>query len=326
MNPVAVTPPKARRRPFLGEWVVAPSTVDVYKRHVLAFIKWQWRNDELAVEESDMDEVLLTYFHDLYESRGAQGKAISVNTIYGIYLYLPELKGRLPRSQQAIKGWSKRCIGNSAPPLTWELASALAVHLARQSCFRRHAIGVLLGFDCLLRVGELVGLHREDVADSHDPRLGTGGGRHAGPGALLRIRKSKTGRNQWVTIHDPQVRAMVMQLVAETKPGALLFPFSCAHFRAVFKRGCEELRLDRRYVPHSMRHGGATRFRHILGWSMEDVIERGRWASSKSAKTYIQAGIALLMSMAAPVGLVDLGNMLSGQLYKHIFGFNFLTS
>ena len=323
MNRVAVTPPKRHRRPFIGEWAVNPTTLARYRQHVVAFIQWQWQNDESARDESEMDEILLMYIHDLYEERGHSGKAVAVNTIYGIYLYLPDYKGCLPRSQQAIKGWNRHVIGRSAPPLTWELASALAVQLARKPQYRRHAVAVMLGFDCLLRIGEVLGLRREDVADSDDPRLGA---EKTGPGTIIRIRKAKTGKNQWVVIHDPQVRSMVLHLVSVTKKGALLFPISTSSFRAVFHRGCSELGLSSLYVPHSLRHGGATRFRHMLRWSMEDVVERGRWASSKSAKIYIQAGIALLMSMTAPAGLVDLGFKLSQHLHQHILGFTGDTS
>ena len=241
MNRVAVTPPKRHRRPFIGEWAVNPTTLARYRQHVVAFIQWQWQNDESARDESEMDEILLMYIHDLYEERGHSGKAVAVNTIYGIYLYLPDYKGCLPRSQQAIKGWNRHVIGRSAPPLTWELASALAVQLARKPQYRRHAVAVMLGFDCLLRIGEVLGLRREDVADSDDPRLGA---EKTGPGTIIRIRKAKTGKNQWVVIHDPQVRSMVLHLVSVTKKGALLFPISTSSFRAVFHRGCSELRFE----------------------------------------------------------------------------------
>jgi len=313
----------SRRRPFLGEWAVTPATLKRYRDQVLSFVQWQRANGEFAVSESDMDDVLLAYIHDLYE--GGRGKSVASHTLYGIYTFMPELKGCLPRSQQAVRGWNKRVVGRSYPPLTWELASALAVQLARDPLHRRHAVGVLLSFDCLLRVGELVQLRREDIAHAHDQRLGTGGGRYRGPGTILRIQQAKTGKNQWVTVRDPQVIRMLLELRAMTKPGALLFPFSTASFRAVFKRGCADLKLSSLYVPHSLRHGGATRYRHVLGWSMENVIERGRWASAKSARIYIQAGVALLMSMAAPRGLVELGNDLSNHLFEHIFLFLSLT-
>src|SRR5690349_2648427 len=43
-----------------------------------------------------------------------------------------------------------------------------------------------------------------------------------------------------------------------------------------FKSTCAALGLSERYVPHSLRHGGATRL-HLQGVSIEDILLRGRW-------------------------------------------------
>ena len=60
----------------------------------------------------------------------------------------------------------------------------------------------------------------------------------------------------------------------------------------------------REYVPHSLRHGGATRL-FLLHVPLEDIMMRGRWASSKSARLYVQSSRAMLMSMRAPRVLAD---------------------
>ena len=86
--------------------------------------------------------------------------------------------------------------------------------------------------------------------------------------------------------------ALIRDLVKNTKPGQFLFPFSAATFRRRFKTACTDLRLSNLYVPHSLRHGGATRYRHVLRWTIENVMERGRWVSTKSARRYVQSGNA----------------------------------
>ena len=217
----------SRRRPFLGEWAVTPATLKRYRDQVLSFVQWQRANGEFAVSESDMDDVLLAYIHDLYE--GGRGRSVASHTLYSIYTFMPELKGCLPRSQQAVRGWNKRVVGRSYPPLTWELASALAVQLARDPLHRRHAVGVLLSFDCLLRVGELVQPQREDIAHAHDRRLGTVAVAIADP--VLFFVFNRPDADQGQTVRDPQVIRMLLELRAMTKPGALLFPFSTASFR-----------------------------------------------------------------------------------------------
>jgi len=209
-------------------------------------------------------------------------------------LLRPELRYLLPRASQASRGWNKLCPGTSYPPLTWDLTVAIAVQLARAG---KAAIGIgaLLAFDCLLRVSELIGLHREDVLDSSDSRIG-----HEHAGTILILRRTKTGNNKSVTVLDPGVIALLRQLVARTPPGGKLFPFSSAVFRRALHSACASLGLSAQYVPHSLRHGGATRYFHVLHWPMEDVMARGRWASTKSARIYIQSGAALAGRMAVP--------------------------
>jgi integrase len=127
----------------------------------------------------------------------------------------------------------------------------------------RHAIGTLLSFDCFLRVGELVALKREDVADAGDVRLGVDS-----DNMTLRLRFTKTGRDQWVVVKDTQVKQLVRLLLSSTKKGDFLFPFSTSSFRYHFKLACSTLGLSSSYVPHSLRHGGDTRA-HLLCMSMD---------------------------------------------------------
>ena len=169
-------------------------------------------------------------------------------------------------------------------------------------------IGTLLAFDCFLRVGELCSLKREDVADASDSRLGVDF-----KGMALRLRKTKTGPNQWVEVESPAVMLLLRDVIAKTKPGRSLFPVSTSTYRRLFKSACSDLKLSTSYVPHSLRHGGATRA-HLLGKSMEDILLRGRWASTKSARRYIQSGRAILLSMQTPPLVARLGPILSRDI------------
>jgi integrase len=343
MNPVAVSPShgrsrqtllthvRARRRPSVSaegrrkarvrmsaakhpllELAVSPATLKGYRAAVLEFIQWMCDNDEDADDEDEFDEVLLDYIQQLYDD--GRGKSAAKDTMNGICLYLPQLRHMLPRSAQAIRGWNRLEVSRSHPPLTWELACVIAVHLHNNPLLLRHAVGVLLAFDCFLRVSELCNLRYEDVAEEDDLRLGSrSNSKGHGLGMVIAIRHAKTGRNQWVSVLNPQVVALLRSLRRQTKPKQRLFPFSASSFRRVFKQACAELGLSSRYVPHSLRHGGATRYKHLLNWSMEDIMVRGRWASSKSARIYIQAGVVMLMAMAASE-LSDVGERLAKHL------------
>lgn len=321
MRPVAVSPKRSphsgRREPVnLLEHAVAPGTLKPYRAATISFAHYLIASDEDPDDADEFDDVLLDYIQGLYDD--GRGKSTASNTLHGIGLYLPQLRPLLPKARMAIRGWNRLQTGRSYPPLTWELASALAVHLRRKPGLERYGIGVVLAFDCLLRVSELVNLRREDVALSTDQRFGMRRLGEPDPGVIIVIRQAKTGKNQWVSLKDPQLITLLTQLVANTKPGHFLFPFSAASFRRTFKQGCSELKLSSLYVPHSLRHGGATRYKHRLGWTMEDVMLRGRWASGKSARTYIQAGVAMAMATQVPKSLTDLGFRFSNALVKYL--------
>jgi integrase len=292
-------PSPPRRSHYLGAWTVTDKTSDRYNKCIDKFLHYIDFNNDNATTDEEFDDLLLDFIHELYESGASRSQA--ANTLYGINLLLPQLKGKLVRSQQAIRGWNKRAVSISYPPLTWELATVISIQLTRQGNYRA-GVGVLLAFDCLLRVSELVGLRREDVADSADRRVST-----EMQGMLLRLRQTKTGPNKTVRVLDPAVQLLLRGLVSKTRKGQLLFPFSTDRFRRLLKNTCADLGLSDRYVPHSLRHGGATRYYHVLNMSMEDVLYRGRWASTKSARRYIQSGVAMAMAEEAPTRILDTG-------------------
>ena len=277
-------------RRFLVEAAYAPATVKKYSEAVSHFVRWCKRQYLDPADPDDFDSCLTDYFHDLYESGFSKDDARC--TLYGILMLQPRLHDALPLAVLALRGWERIVPSVAHPPITWDLAVLVAVHMARYGRWS-FAVGTLLAFDCLLRIGELVGLQRGDVADSGDARLGS-----EYKGLALRLRKTKTGTNQWVEVRDPSVALLLRQLVRSTR-SKFLFPFSAADFRSVFKATCASLGLSSRYVPHSLRHGGATRL-HLQRVSIEDILLRGRWSSTKSARRYVQSGRALLLSVTVP--------------------------
>lgn len=305
-------PPRARskRREYMLDWVVTPATAHRYKRSVIEFLQWIDDNGDDARDVKELDDLLLDYIHELYEN--GSGKAKAISTYYGVIMYAPRLKFELIRSKQAVYGWSKRMPSQARPPITWELAVVTAVQLVRIGKYR-YGVGVLVAFDCLLRVGELTGIRREDVADSEDLRIGV---EHKG--MVLRLRKTKTGPEQGVSVLNPDVCQLLRDLVKVTPAKGYLFPFRTDSFRRVLKAVWAQLDLSADYTPHSLRHGGATRYHHVKGMSMEDILQRGRWSSTESARRYIQSGRALLMAQAAPKLVLQLGLTMSKDLLLYM--------
>ncbi len=125
---------------------------------------------------------------------------------------------------------------------------------ATKAGYPEHGLAMLLQFDCLLRLSELVGLKREDVVFEGDPRYP-----REFKGCLLCLRHTKTGSDQSVTVEDPDVLRLLREHCADLQPSDRVFDFRADQYRRVFKRVAASLSLSPRYVPHSCRHGGATR-------------------------------------------------------------------
>ena len=128
-------------------------------------------------------------------------------------------------------------------------------------------------------------------------------------GMALRLKATKTGENQWVTVRSPVAASLLRMWMAQTGPSPRVFDFTQDGYRSVFKALCENLGLCPDYVPHSLRHGGATHD-HLKGMPLEDILRHGRWASTKSARHYIQAGRALLMRTTVPHTVTEMARAL----------------
>ena len=283
----------------------------LYKKAVADFTDWV---DDVGHPEprtsDELDQCLTGYIHDLYDTD--RGVDEARRAYYGITkLLLPSMRHGLPTAKLSISSWEKSEPPRSHPPLSWKLTVAIAMRMATDGN-PDMAIGTLLAFECYLRIGELIGLRFKDVAGPGDPRTDE---QHKD--WCLRLRKTKTGRNQWVHVRDRQVASLLRDLMASLKPGQKLFGFTADYYRRYFKRTCADLGLSAEYVPHSLRHGGATRD-HVAGMGIEDILLRGRWASNDSARRYIQRGRALLLSVEVPAHVAASGRTLSKNLRRSL--------
>jgi integrase len=219
-----------------------------------------------------------------------------------------------------VRGWARIRTTASHPPLTWELTVLFAVTLS--SCgLCGPGVAMLLSFHCYLRVGELTRMRTADVVQPSDARVGS-----VYQGMALRLPKTKTGLNQWVSIDSTEI-GIILQLwmrvraaQRSTAPRSsllrsdLIFPFSPSYFRRCLSRAKSALGLDATpYVPHSLRHGGATHDT-LRGASIEQVMFRGRWQQMQSARRYIQTGRAMLVAQQVPLAVHQRGLLFAQHL------------
>ena len=257
-----------------------------------------------------LDRALSEYMVELWFDN--VGKAEASRTFYGLEMLIPGIKQHLPRAKRSLRGYERLAPSKQRPPMPLPVAAALAVWLAGSGKFSM-CLAILLSFECYLRSGEMLRLIRKDFALGTDSRLGFTGGTAASR-LFVNIQRAKTGKFQGVEVRDPQVKAITLAYLERLQPEAKVFPFSKSTYYRWFHHGCSALSLSSEYVPHSLRHGAATRDYSDNNVPIADVMVRGRWAATKSALHYIQQGRQLMMAHQVPPHIDALGRLFLGDL------------
>lgn len=271
---------------------LAPSTISVYTKSATKFYQWLVHHNYSPSSHIQLDQHLSLYLHELYIS--GMGKAIATSTLFGLNIAQPGITDHLPSSRKALRGYQRLVPSIQHPPLTWPITCVIALEMIRRGYFNEGII-TLLAFDSYLRINEALGLYREDCAIGADVRIGAGR-----PDRLyLRLRRTKTGNEQGVEVLNDEVKLLVIMVRERTPPFAKMFPCTDDYYRRLFRRVCDDLQLPSDYVPHSLRHGGAT-FGYLTDLPFADIMVRGSWASLKSATHYVQSCRQALLTRTIP--------------------------
>ena len=169
----------------------------------------------------------------------------------------------------------------------------------------------MAGFESFLRTEEILSLTIGDVSlDRH------GGG-------VIKLAHTKTSQRHAAfkvsTMMDPMVAQLFCRSQRHLPPGThkdhYMFARSMKSFYDLFEAGLAWLGVKSyRLKPYSIRHGGATSYyRRTL--FMDDTLERGRWASYRVARIYVNDGLAKDVEMSFPpvtqAGLNTVANALA---------------
>jgi integrase len=281
------------------------STYTDYRRGVERFLEARALpySKLVFLRTAQIDRRFASYLRELYDNEGSMQSG--ENARNGLHLWLPRTKNRLRDSHTILHYWARQRKQQSYPPIPRNVATLVAVSLAQRGELHA-AIAVLLSFDCYLRVNECLSLTKADVTIPTDRRLG--GDVHEK--TTIHLRKTKTLDNLSCVVHDPVVARLLHRIVASLPtPASRLFPLTLTAYREHhFKGTLRGLGLGHlHFVPHSLRHGGATHDYVIAGMTPEYIVRRGRWASPKSADRYIQQLRAVDMTFLVPAAMDQQG-------------------
>ena len=144
----------------------------------------------------------------------------------------------------------------------------------------------------MLRTGELLGLHRSNF-------MGNQGGRKVLLSLGLTKAGKRAGASESVVLgHDRVVKPLLRWMSLST--ASMSLTSSPSRWRSLFNAALAGLSIESfGFRPYSLRRGGATWWfsRHH---SLDQILLQGRWQAAKTARIYINEGLAILAEMRLP--------------------------
>ena len=256
---------------------VSRPTFDRYVALLYGLLEYMRENELQVVDkEVEVDLILTQYIEDMYYEGAAYSRA--EKTVSALQFFFPYFRKKLPLSWKTIKAWNRSRGDRHIPPMPSCVAVAMAA-IAVGAGLPELALGILLGFHCLLRPGEICDLQWSDIRSVHGSRI-----------LMLKDTKTskRTGLEESVVIEDPLILNFLASL--PEAEGFLLPGISSARrgfFRQRFKAILDLLEIDIGLRPASIRGGGAT-FEWLSCGLLNKVKKRGRWQHEKTCEIYIQ--------------------------------------
>ena len=266
----------------LSHHLVSPKAARSYEKSCQAFFLWTHQcGFSLPDEVVEFDQLLMDYIDEAWEE--GESRSVVANLLSGLHHYVPGLRGKLNGAWRLHAAWCRKELPERSHPMPPKMITAFA-GLALHWKLPGLAVGMLLGYHCFLRTGELCAVQFGHILVSTDLSWGS-----------LRLPTSKsqqrTGVEEQVDITDGQLLRLLNHLAASAHPGDPLIGMTTVQFRKYFSMIRQGLELnDLRLLPYSIRRGGATSYFRDTG-SLDKTVVRGRWANSRTARIYINAAL-----------------------------------
>ena len=171
--------------------------------------------------------------------------------------------------------------------------------------WKRFAAVLLLGFEGIARVGELLAARRADLVlpgDAFDSSSLV---------AFLKVRKPKTlrrgiGRVQHLRVQNPPVVLFLQSIFGHLDPSLSLSSLSASQFRKRWNKLMDALAIPPRLrpTPGGIRGGGAV-LAYKRGGPISDILWRMRLAQQRTLESYLQETAADSLLVKLPISAKD---------------------
>ena len=278
---------RAKARRALGSLqslTVQAATKRRYDKALKAFFDFLSTNSlSLPHRKTDLDPLVCDYIEHMWSNGVGRGQAN--DTVAALQDQQANLRGQLPGAWRLLRTWSHNEIPNRAPPLPEMVVQAMA----GWAFFNGHysfGISLIMGFYTMMRSGEIISLRSSHIMCAARERQ-----------ALVSLGFTKGGKRQGaaesVVLGIEHAVALVRRWKALASPSQALVG-SPIKWRALFSESLAALNLTHfEFRPYSLRRGGATWW-FSKHQSLDRLLVQGRWAAQKTARIYINEGLAML--------------------------------
>ena len=275
---------KERQVP-LREQLVSTQMQHRYTKAVLALLTFWSVQDLTPTCLEDFDPCASQWVEQVYME--GEHKGLASDALAGLVHFLSPVHGKLRHSWKLLKTWSKLEPPDRAVPFTDVLLVGFA-GLCYSLQYVQAAALLLVGFDTFMRSGELYAMQVKHVTFMRGK-------------AVISIPDSKTtGRKnakEMVVVQSTLANRVLQEAIARRLPGEHVYSKGPAHFRKLFSELKQTFKISSNLTVYSLRRGGATA--DFLGHgSMEMTLLRGRWASTSTARIYVQDAVATIAHLA----------------------------
>ncbi len=286
---------------------VSLKTKRLYQVRFAQFLIWLHADPRIPDSLGDFDARVAEYIEYLWGE--GEPKSWASYTVAAVQYFMTYTKRSLVLSWSLLRVWGKLEMPARAPPCTDQIALGLC-GMALLSSRLDLCVVLLVGFHCFLRTGEMCSLRCGDILIDFKRWRG-----------VINLGLTKTGKRKGsaesVTLDDGLICKLAYSLVRGRPLNEPLLKSSPTRFRRDFKLLCEGFGLaEWAFKPYSIRRGGATSHLQHFG-SLSLTIDRGRWEDPRSARIYLQAGMAQLADMRLTPGQ----ELALGKSAKHLKNF-----
>ena len=274
---------RRRQQGRLSDLQIAPLTLTRYEKATTELMQY-WSQDDSPLPNSpeEADEMLSEYIEFCWE-RGLPRLA-AADAICGLQHFVPQLRRALRGSWRLLGTWDRNEIPSRAPPLLPEQALGMAGFACLMG---RPEVGaaLIVGFNAFLRPCEMLFTAADCIFEPSCERC------------VVNLGLTKSGKRvgapEQVIIDDPLAVVLLRKVFDTRSSHTPLLNKGLIEFRAIFTTLATRVGASSSGLkPYSIRRGGATHH-YVSKGRLDQTIERGRWAIKRTAKIYIQDGVAL---------------------------------